>query len=461
MVDWVPEILQAGARIRGAWLYQSTNSISPDLPDGLIYAPLSVGSRLLLAGGTNIYAIPEPTPGAAVDIGDIPATRQNPVSWRDWVVVPASNGTSPGRRVYHDGANYQFADLPAGALTGRYATVWKDRAVFGNSAAYPRRVAFSKPGDPATWNALSVFDTTSDVTGLAQQRTQVLVFHSSSVERLRGSTPPDSTLTDQTGDMIRDSLFDRAGCYDARSIAYWNENVLFCDSRGIHLTDGAATKNLSHQGGISNLWRDAWERPVGTPPLTTGAVVHRDYYIVTVRHTGYPPVTFVVDLPTRRAFTLGNIHSPCFAAATGVRERLFGADTRVQQVTDLTPMFDPNPNVLQVDADGSAVLPVLATAWMPLSKEPSMKRITDLHLSYEAYADGNPEVLRLAYVNAPNGADQTLGEFRATTKYVRKKMWVRRRLPGVAFKLTQLVATRDSRIYDLSLRAFPEEDSHL
>jgi hypothetical protein len=458
LIDYVPEILQAGARMRGSWLYQS--DALPAAPDGQIYAPYRAAAKLLVAAGTGLRVVPTDSIGSTA-VGTIPVTQQNPVFHRDRVIIPAADGTSAARFITFNGASYVLADAPPSALTGRYATAWKDRLVLANSNAFPFQIAYSKVGDPTVaWDTLSKVDTSFDITGLASMRTQVLAFHSSSVERLRGTTPPDSTLSDQTGDLILDSLFDKAGCYDARSIAYWNENVIFCDSRGIHLTDGALVRNLTLQAGMLNAWRANWERP--TPPLTSGGVVHRDYYIVTVRHSGQTPTTFVVDLPTRRMFMLANCDCSCFAAASGVTERLFGTDQATLRVTDMTPVFDPDSTILQVDANGVPVLPVIATGWHMLSKEPSFKRIEDVHLSYEAYVTaGDPEVLRIGYINAPNGVSQTLGEFKSTTKYSRKKIAVRRRLQGVGFKITQLVPTKDTRLYDLSVRAYAEEDTRL
>jgi hypothetical protein len=460
LFDYVPEILQAGVRMRGAWTWQST--VLTNNPDGMLYAPYRAGAKLLVANGARLDVVPTDSVGAAL-VGTIPTTKQNPVFHRDRTIVPAANGTSAMRFITYNGTVYTLTDAPVSALTGKYATVWKDRVVVGGSASFPYRVAFSKPGDPtAAWDAISIVDTEDDLTGLARMRNQVLVLHAASVERLRGTTPPDSTLSDPTGDLIRDTLDERAGCYDARSIAYWKDNVIFCDSRGIHLTDGAAVRNLVAQAGVMNLWMDNWERPMGTPPLTTGAAVHHDYYIVTLRHTGQTPTTFVVDLPTRRVFPFTNCDSSCWAHASIATERLFGVDIPNKRVIDGTPMFDPDPTILQVDANGVNVLPVIATAWHPLSKEPSFKRIVDVHLSYEAYvATGDPDVLLIAYVNAPNGANQTLGAFKATTQYARKKQAVRRRLQGVGFRVTQLVPTKDTRIYDISVRAYPEEDTRL
>lgn len=455
-VDWIPEVLQAGARMRGAWLYQS--DALPNEVDGMLYAPYKTGSRLLAANGADIRSV-SMSSIASTSIGTIPATKQNPVFHRNRVVVPANNGTSAARLITFDGTSFTLTDAPASALTGRFATVWKDRVVLGNKNLEPQQMAYSKPGDPTVaWDAISILNTSYDLTGLAAQRTQVLAFHASSVERARGTTPPDSTLSDPTGDLILDVLFDRAGCYDARSIANWNDNILFCDERGIHLTDGAVVRNVAEQAGVLNLWRLSFER-AGSPPLSAAAVVHRDYYIVTLRHTGLPPITFVAHIPTRRVFTLGNIDSTAYAFSVGSTERLWGTDGAVKKVTDLTPVFKPDSTVDQIDADGTPVLPVISTGWEPLTRGSGFKRVLDVFVSYEAKGTAGVDAFDLSYVNTPTGADQLLGQLRTTTKYVRAQQFVRRRLQGMGVKLTQLVATKDSRLYGISVGTFAEEES--
>jgi len=464
LVDWVPVTAQAGARQRGAWVYQSP--ALPSRPDGMIYAPYLRGPKLLVANAATLSEVPVDANGAKT-VGAIPATLQNPVFHRNRVIVPAADGVTVAKYVVWDGTQYVFTDGPAinspNGAYGRYATVWKDRLVLANTVAQPQQVAFSKPGQPdQPWDIDSIFNTNYPVTGLAAQRTQVLAFHDSSVERLRGTTPPDSAASPDlvTGDMNQDVLFDRAGCYDARSIAPWNDNVLFCDSRGIFLTDGALVKNLAYQAGIQNLWHQTFQR--GLPDTISGAV-HRDYYVVTVRQPPLKPVTFVIDLQQRRAFTFGNIDSTCFAFSIGSAEKLFGTHAITKQVTDMTNVFDPDVSKLQIDGNGDAVLPVIATGWSRLTKKPGFKRIIDMHLSYVADRDDDVEVIQADYVPTPISPDRNLGQFHTTAvdpdKYARRKMYVRRRMEGFAVRLTQLLPTRDTRLYDISLRAFPEEAS--
>ena len=282
------------------------------------------------------------------------------------------------------------------------------------------------------------------------------------MERLRGTEPPDNARTNVIGDLILDSLFDRAGCYDARSIAYWNENVLFADARGVFLTDGAAVRNLCLQGTVMNLWQEMWERPRGTSPSTVAAVIYRDYYIVTIRHVGYPPATFVIEIPSRRVFMLSNIDSTTFASSLGTRERVWGIQASTRRVIDLSSLFDPDPTVLQIDEDGTPVLPVLSTGWNRMGKQEAFKRVIDLHVSYEAHRDTDDEVLRMGYIKDPAYATaQTLREFKTSNRRVRKRMSVNRRLEGVSVHLQQLLPTKDTRLYDISVRAHAEEETHL
>ena len=56
LTDWIPEILQAGARMRGRWGYRS--DMLPNVPDGSIFAPFRAASKLLVANGTEMDEIP-------------------------------------------------------------------------------------------------------------------------------------------------------------------------------------------------------------------------------------------------------------------------------------------------------------------------------------------------------------------------------------------------------------------
>lgn len=460
MADWVPLLMQAGARIRGAWKYQS--AVLPSPPDGMLYAPYIFGPRLLVANGSALTDVPLGTPGGGALAATIPPTRQNPIFHRNRVIVPAADGTSAARVIDYNGISFTAADAVTGGVSnpaiGRYATVFKDRTVLGNQAAQPSRVIFSTPGHPElAFDQDSYYDTSYPITGLAVQRAQVLCFHDSSVERLRGTTPADSSLpdADAPGDLILDVLWDRAGCYDARSIAYWQDNVLFADARGIQLTDGSLVRNVTAQGGVINLWHEIFNR--AGPPLSLAGGVYRDYYLCTIRHTGYEPFTFVVEIPTRRMFTLKNIDATCFAFSVATIEKLFGTNQATQQVTDLSPVFDPDATVFQIDGNGLPVLPTLSTGWHMLTKKPGFKRVIEAHISYEADRDDDSEVLQAYYANTPIADDKPLGQLRPSKGYVRRPMPVRRRMEGMGMRIDQLLPTKDTRLFDISVRVYAEE----
>jgi hypothetical protein len=463
MADWVPLLMQAGARIRGAWKYQSTAAL-PAPPDGMLYAPYIAGAKLLVANGAALSDVPLVTPGAATPAATIPATRQHPIFHRNRVIVPAADGVSAARIIDYGGTLYGFTGTNSviGGVTnpalGRYATIFKDRTVLGNQAAQPSRVIFSTPGHPElAFDQDSYYDTSYPVTGLAVQRAQVLCFHDSSVERLRGTEPADSTLPTgrQDGDLVLDVLWDRAGCYDARSISYWQDNVLFADARGIQLTDGSLVRNITAQAGVINLWHEIFNR--NGPPLSVAGGVYRDYYLCTIRHTGFEPFTFVVEIPTRRMFTLKNIDSTCFAFSVATVEKLFGSNQATSQVTDLSPVFDPDATVMQIDANGLPVLPSISTGWHMLTKKSGFKRVIEAHISYEADRDDDSEVLQAYYANTPIADDKPLGQLRASKGYIRRPIPIRRRMEGMAMRLDQLLPTKDTRLFDISVRVYAEE----
>lgn len=463
LIDYVPEILGAPVRMRGRWNFKSGALPSP--PDGLIYAPFKAGSKLLAADGANLSDVDIATV-SNLTVGTISQTKQNPVFHRDRVIIPANNGTAQAKLVSWNGTVFTLADAPLSAMPGRFASVFKDRVLLGGSIADPTSVAFSKPGDPTVaWDALSIIPTSLPLTGIAAQRNQVLCFHGGSVERIRGTVPPDSSASDPTGDMVLDSLFDLAGCYDARSIAYWNDNVIFADARGIHITDGAIVRNMAVQGGIESKWRrDFHEDTSRGTVLSVAGGVFRDFYIITIRSTSGAPITWVCDIPTRRFTRFGNVDSTAYALSIGTGEKIYATDAATQKVTDLSPCFNPDPTVVQTDGNGIDVLPTIETGWMRLGRAEGWRRVLDFFLSYETVenVDSGLTVLQLDYLHSPSDTTyEALGGFRMAADYIRRKLPVRRRLMGVAFKLSQIRPTRDTRVYDISARQYPEEAHRL
>lgn len=460
LLDFVPNYLGAPERMRGAWTWKSTPL--PNTPDGMIYAPFKDGSRILVANGASLEDVAILTDTVS-PVGAIVPMVQNPVFHRDRVILPAGTGAHPAKVLTRSGGAYALAELPSSALQGRYATMFKDRVVLGWVASDGQRLAFSKPGNPSTeWDSASVWDTSLPLSGLAAQRNQILCFHDGSVERLRGTTPPDTTLSDPTGDLIMDVLFDRAGCWDARSIAYWNDNVVFADERGVHLTDGAIVRNMSVQGGWERVWRDAFH---GVASIAGS--VFSNYYIATMRRTGVPPLTFVIDIPTRNYFSFSNIDATCFTTSIGTGERILAVDAAAKRLIDLTPAFTPDPTVIQADANGAAILPRIELGWQRLSKRAQLKRIKEVYVSYDTgdTVDGSvadPDAVRVEYLDDPAETTlTTLGHLKRTARFRRRKLPFGRQVLGVALRLSLLQPSKDFRLYDISARVDPVEEQRL
>jgi hypothetical protein len=339
--------------------------------------------------------------------------------------------------------------------------------ILGGPNADDSAVGFSKPGDPTVaWDALSLIRTSLTLTGLAAQRNQILAFHGGSVERIRGTTPPDSAATDPTGDMILDSLFDRAGCADARSISYWNDNVIFADARGVHITDGAIVRNMASQGGIESKWRrDVFEDASRGGMVTLAGGVFRNFYIITIRSSIGAPVTWICDIPTRKWTRIGNVNASAYAFSIGAGERLFGADATPWRVMDLSSMFNPDNTVVQTDGNGVNVLPVIETGWLRMTTRESWKRIWEFFLSYQATeaVDSGLTVLQVDAIPTP---EETVyrdkGGFRHAAKYLRRKLLsFRGRYLGVDVRITQVRPTKDTRLYNMAVRMEEEEEQRI
>src|SRR5215510_11128983 len=242
--DILPASRGANLRGRGQWLFRSTAFPGSSFPDVGIFANFeNLASKLLFIANDGILYEVDPAAAAstpAVAKGTAVRSMQNPVQHRFRVIVPNYYGNAAGKVIVCPTGTYTITDLPASALKGRFATVFKDRTVLGNEVGKEQQVAFSKPGDPtAAWDPISIINTSLPLTGLAALRGSILCFHRGSMERIRGTTPPDSTLSNQTGDMVLEPFPERIGCASPRFIAYWRENVVWADERGVYMTDGS------------------------------------------------------------------------------------------------------------------------------------------------------------------------------------------------------------------------------
>lgn len=452
LLDFVPHV-GAALRSRGAWQYASP--VAGNEIVSMAWAPYLAGSKLIGAAATgDIYDV---SVGAVTSVGTMGVPqKQNPIFWRDKLYLPAYN--SQARALSFTGT-FSNAVLPVSSLAGRHATVFRERLVLGRSVADPERVAFSKPGDPtAAWDAISFVDTNDAVEGLWAMRNQILVFHANYVEQIRGTTPPDSTLTDPLGDMQLGVMWDRAGCFDARSINGWQGNVIFADQRGVHITDGGLVRNMIIQGGLERLWRETFEP--GFVVDLPGAVFG-DYYLITPRVSSGITYTWVCHIPTRRWWRWKNIDAKVLVTGSVAPERLYGTQSSVKRVTDLTYTFYPSTVAEQVDANGVDVLPEVETGWLRMSKRAGLRRVYDMFLHYLAYRQSDPGT-NLVEVSMTTTIEDTsyevVGGYRQTTESKRRKLLVARQVEGLALKIRALQAMTDFRIHGVGMSVEAEEE---
>jgi hypothetical protein len=501
LVDYVPALLDAMLVSRGAWRWAS--AVAPADFEGGIHALFKAGERLLAVDATGTLRNIDLTTGALTTVAVMHRVAQNPVQYMDYVIVPDAAGAASARVVNWNGSAYTNVAMHASALKGRYAAVYKGRILLANAVGLEGRIAFSPPGlidpDPAPpdnsgkpdlipWDSLSYFSTSLPLTGIGALRAVVLLFHEGSVERLRGAIPPSAS--DPLGDMFLEPLYERAGCGDARSIAYWNDNCIFADERGVHFTDGAIVKNLCTQGGILTYWRTLYRQR-----LTVAADTFLDYYIITVIRQDNVAVTLICDLNRRTWFRFTNIRARGFIHSVGAQEQLWGCRKDAARLTKLSDCFFPPRTALAIDEDGTNVLPVLETPWYRLAEE-GRKRIRHSYLSYDVREDaalaqawrGEPDeegqvleeieqdaqalngqvkatlgkILELGYITNPHDLVYTLaGGLPATNGYSRYRLPVRKNPYGIAFRVRQLAPSFVTRIYDLGVEAQAEERSRV
>ena len=138
--------------------------------------------------------------------------------------------------------------------------------------------------------------------------------------------------------MFVEQVFNRQGCLDPQTIAYWNDNCIFADEHGVHMTDGSIIRNLVTQGGILYYWRMLYQNK-----QTICGGVFLDYYILTIRRTDGIVDTLVCDLNKRQWFRFSNIPALCYIASAGGAnmERLWAGLAGKGRLARLGPVLLP------------------------------------------------------------------------------------------------------------------------
>ena len=487
VVDFVPQIVDASLTGRGGWVWAS-NVLGGDVETGILANFLS-GEQLLVQDAASRLSQIDTSSMAVTDRGAIARGLQNPVQvFEKTVWLDGSGATVPSYVASSGGP----VALDPTAAKARYGTIWSGYLMVGNVPGKEDTLFFSPAGPVVTgaWDVNAFQQTSTIITGLAAIRSLGLIFHASSVERLRGTLAPN-TASGDPGDLTLEPLFARVGCPDARAIAYWNENVLFADEHGVHITDGAVVRNLAQQGGISSYWRPLYQNR-----QTLAATTFQDYYAISITRTDGSADTLVCDLNQRQWFRFSNVKAICYIDSGGSSgmERIWASIKGSKRLGRVSPCFYPILGSTGVaDADGTAVMPFVQTPWYRLGPE-GKKRIRFAYLSYDARIPGTvlsaspgawraelgPEegpvlaspppritdvaapVLSLGYIRSPQDASYTsLGNLPGTTAYQRFRLPINQFPYGAAFQISQTASTSVLRIFDFALEAMGAERSNL
>ena len=482
MADFVPQLLDTQLTGRGGWVYVSDAS-DGDIIAG-IQAPFKTGERALVVSSTGRVSQVAPG-GALTTVGTVSPPVQNPTILADRVTFLSGSGAAPSVATATASA-VTIAPLPGSPPAAKYGAVYKGRLMVANFPGHEERVHFSPPLlDPAkTWDVNSWYDSSQPITALGALRSVVLLFHAGSVERLRGSKPPD-TAAAEVGDFILESLFDAAGCGDSRSVAYWNDNCIFADERGVHLTDGAIVRNLISQGGLTTFWRALYNAKA-----TLAAETYLDYYVITIIRTDGISFTLICDLNQRAWFRFTNVNALSYIRSVGIQETLWGGRKGTSRLMSLSPcFFPPTPTNPTLDGDGAPVLPLFETPWYRLAEE-GRKRVRFAYASYdvretgaramqwregievpehlpevingvEARAAGDP-ILEFSFITSPQEAVyQPMGALPPTSEYTRYRLPIGRHPYGLALRCRQVAPSSVTRVFDIALQAEQEERSRL
>jgi hypothetical protein len=458
LLDYVPRIAGATLRNRGGWTYAS--QALPSTVESLVWAPYASGGKLVAVTNSQAYDVPVSSNVATLIGTVLQPFRANPYFYRDKLYLPSGLGFV--RSLAFTGA-WAIASLPGTSPSAsQQISSFRDRLVVASGDD----LWFAQPGDPTlAWDPTSFISTDAVITGLRAMRSKLLVFHSEFVEQITGTTPPDAALSDPTGDMSRGIMWSGAGCFDARSIAGWQENVVFADERGVHITDGGLVRNMIEQGGMSRLWRSAFEQGGGGEVGAVGGTVYGNYYVCTVRMAVGTTYTWVCDIPTRRWFRWTNINANAHATsgAAGMPERLFG--TSGTRVINMEKCFKPDLTQVQTDENAVNILPVLETPWLRMSRDVGgFRRLLNVFVRFLADSSvaGQTGMVDVSYVETPEDTTyESLGTIGEATTSLRRKLLISRRLEGIAFKLTALLPIKDLRVHNIGVQAEAEETQRL
>ena len=472
--DFIPIKLGEVLAKRGGWTYASPALTGESYVQGLCRTPAyGAGEFNVAVGGTGAVLTytnsTQSSLGTAFAVSQNPfvSTAGNPALWM--VVIPAASGTTTPKS--WDGTTFQdLAGTPPKAI---YGAPWNGYALLANgeigSTAHPGRLWFSAAGDCTTWDTTnSWFDFDDPVVGIGILRTGILVFHARTTSRLTGTTPPNASAL---GDLVEDDPFT-VGCLDARSITYWNDNVIWAGSQGVYMTDGTTITDLTEIGGMKNYWKSQLTN-FGSGWRCAAGIYRDNLMVAIVDNTGAMIACLVLDLNTVGTtdtiwYRFTNFPGLCFMSLGGqsVEKTVMGLGSS-GHVADMAEVFHFGNSS---DGDGTAIQPQLQTGlfrgfmhlhrkWIQSMAIQSWRRFW---LNYEMVDGGSAPTLTVSYATDIDASWTAISTtLPAASLTVRKKLNLFFQGRGVMFKIAQTNASTDTKLRAIELEFSPLEAGRL
>jgi hypothetical protein len=418
------------------------------------FAAFPAGSKIVAIGGGNghMYTV---TAGATTDLtGAIMTTLDTPKlrvgGGKNLLIFSDATGTAAPTKYDGSAAPSTLGGTPA---AGKFCEIYKTRLALANTTTAPNRIQFSPTPDiESTWDTATAWiDTDYAITGMAAMSNALLIFSAGITERITGSSPPpgsDMTLTP----------IGSVGCTDARSIVKQEGNVIFANTRGVYLTNGAGFASLTTEGLIETYWQSLF---VGYDPTTwiISAGVFRGFYIVSVINAaGTNVTTLMCNVPRKAWWRLTNVNATMWGQALGAQDELYYSDRNSGRVVGISGMFTPSA-ANKNDANGTAVTPYLETRMLGTGL--SLKSFGFGHLNYDMRdaATDNPTMA----VSTAVGTEATTyvspveSPLAKTTDMLRSRFTISNVSQGVSCKFQQTNASSKTEIYALEYesRGFP------
>lgn len=454
---------------RGGTSYAGPAMTGSTYAAAVAYAEFPAGSKLIGIGDDgHMFTV---TSGTTTDIAtlgsgfppvDTPKLRIG--GSKNLLIIP-STSTSVVPKTY-DGTT--VANLGGSPPKAKFCAIYKTRVCLANGSdgtVYNSRIWFSPTPDPtATWDTTNAWiDCDHPLTGLAGLNNVLLCFSQGHMERIIGDTPPPGSNMDR-------ALVGNVGCTDARSIVIFQDNCVFANPGGVYLTNGAAFRSLTKEGGIERYWQGLF---TGYDPSTytiAAGLLGKSFYFVNVLDSNRAVASLTAKsgsglgagamllchLPTSSWTRLSNCGAMMFATAVGVSDELYFADATTNQITALSGIFSPaagNKN----DANGTAVTGGFETR--ALGSGTGIKHFMDARVSLDVRdaASDNPT---LAVYTAPGLEASTFAAvaespLTETTDADRKRVTVAARDQVVTVRLVQAHASSKSEVYALEVEQRP------